>query len=158
MIKWRTVNICSRDCVRSATSNIIHIYFEQPFQAGDLGLVCKKYHFWVLFSTQFWQCQDFGCTWTQARLQHTGNMVNIPELWSIYQKYGQCTRTGSTYQKYGQHTRSAGGYHNSQLGITTRPSSDLHLTSGVNERLFADVSRIYNLKPLWAVIENHATI
>ena len=39
--------------------------------------------------------------------QHTRNMVNIPEVWSTYQKYGQHTRNmvnvpeiGSSYQKY----------------------------------------------------------
>ena len=45
--------------------------------------------------------------------QSTRNMVNIPEIWSTYQKYGQHTRNivtipevQLTYQKYGQHTRN----------------------------------------------------
>ena len=44
--------------------------------------------------------------------QHTRNMVIIPEIWSKYEKYGQSTghivnipEIWSKYQKYGQHTR-----------------------------------------------------
>ena len=45
--------------------------------------------------------------------QHTRNIVYILEIWSKYQKYGQHTismvnipEMWSTYQKYGQHTRN----------------------------------------------------